>query len=390
MFVARKQDGSFFSLLHVSLRDDIHKLTKGESFYCPACENKLLLKQGNVRRAHFAHQNKECKASTEPESFYHLEGKAKLYEKLQGFPHIEMEYVVPSTNQRADVFVQSQERSYAFEFQCSNLSSSEFMKRTKLYQNASIIPIWIIGKEKLGPTYSAIKLNPFHWQFLQQPNKKSPPFILSFCPKEKQFYYLIPEFCLNSSNTYVHWIKSSTWLEYLPQKPHPTSFKWMAHYLHYKKKWRYQYSFSKQYSLLQRYCYQKLHLPLSLIPAAIGLPVPSFYLMHTPLLEWQAWVYFDNIFTLPAKSTIHLPSVFERIRYRIRNKQIMPRVLPLLHHLSYENAIIEYLDCLVNIGHLEKMDSLTYQKLKAENPMHSLEQAVQEDQILLEKVMKKK
>ncbi|KMJ58156.1 hypothetical protein AB685_09550 [Bacillus sp. LL01] len=389
MFVAKMKDGSFFSLLDWKKREDIERMIKGELFYCPACDSTLRLKKGQVRKIHFAHINDSCKASSESETLYHLEGKAKLYESLLHYKKTTLEHYIPSTNQRADVFVETDNRQYAFEFQCSNLSQSEFNRRTKLYEREGIRPIWIIGKDKLGSMSQIIKLSPFQWRFLQRASPLNPPYILSFCPEKSLFFYLYPTFSFNSSTTYLTFMTHKNWIEQ-PVFQHFHSAPWKEHYLRYKLKWRYEYSLYKPYYKLRSFCYNKMKITLSLFPAEIGLPVPSFYQIHSPILEWQAWLYFDSIYQRQQSSIIHLPTVLKNFKARIKNSQIKVRDLPLVKGGSYEDAIVEYLDVLVVIGVLEKVTPVIYRKLKKERPYHSLEEALHQDRSQLEWLLRLK
>lgn len=392
MFVAKKRDGSYFSLLDCKRIDELERITKGESFYCPVCNSALLLKQGQVRRIHFAHQFNSCTASSDPESPYHLEGKVKLYESFLPYNQPILEHHIPNTNQRADVYMETDYGRYAFEFQCSNLSAADFKRRTKLYEKEGIHPIWIIGRQFLVPldrNVSPLKLSSFQWRFLQRPSPQSPPFILSFCPKRSMFSYHRPIFSINSSTTYLNSQPSEHWLE------KPTFIKqqsplWKEHYLHYKKKWRYQYSFYKPHQKLRSYCYGKMTIPLSLFPAEIGLPVTSFYHIHTSLIEWQAWLYFDSIYQTPTFSLIHLPSVLKNFRFRLKTSDITLRDLPLVKAGSYEDAIVEYMNALVEIGVLKRETPTIYRVLQKNLPLSSLEQAHLQDRLVLESLLRTK
>ena len=392
MFVAKKKDGSYFSLLDWKRREDMERITKGESFYCPACNSSLLLKQGKVRRIHFAHLNKSCTASSESESPYHLEGKVKLYESLLQYNQPILEHYIPNTQQRADVYVETNYGRYAFEFQCSNLPAQEFKRRTKLYEREGIRPMWIIGQEKLGPpdnNDSPLKLSPFQWRFLQRPSPHIQPFILSFCPYQSIFTYHHPIFSINSSTTYVNSMTSENWIEQpgISFQKRPI---WKEHYLHYKKKWRYEYSFYKPYQKLRNYCYGNMNIPLSLLPSEIGLPVPSFYHIHTSLIEWQAWLYFDSIYHMPPLTLIHLPSVLKNFRFRLKSTDISLRELPLVKVGAYEDAIVEYLNALVEIGLLERETPTIYRVLKKSLPLSTMEEAQKQDRVVLQTLLRTK
>jgi competence CoiA-like predicted nuclease len=363
---------------------------KGQSYVCPACGSDVKLKNGAIRRMHFAHVQSECRASTDPETQYHLEGKAKLGQVLQQNGVPQLEYYFPATKQRADVYLKNGDKEYAFEFQCSPLNIASFTQRTKLYESIPVSPIWIIGKEKLGKMEGYMHLSPFQWLFLQNYSPDGLPYILSFCPHDSLFYYLIPEFAFNSKNTYFSIISTEQWKQDLTNLHSNKASPWKSRWLHYKMKWRYKYFLYKPHQKLRSYCYSKMHIPLSLFPAEIGLPVSSFYWFHTPIIEWQAWLYFDSIYQTPSTSIIHLPSVLKRFHYRIKQSDIKLKQLPLMKYGKYQDAVTEYLHQLVVLGVLQHESPLIYRKIIKETSLTSMEHAGKKDKIVLETLLKKR
>lgn len=108
-------------------------------------------------KAHFAHHASDCVVTNyEPETDSHIKGKQILYDWLsKKYPSakVEFEVYIQQTKQIADVFVTHTEEEmaglmWAFEFQHSPLSSTDWEKRHTLYQSEGIQDFWILDKAK--------------------------------------------------------------------------------------------------------------------------------------------------------------------------------------------------------------------------------------------------
>lgn len=103
MFTALNENGM---MVHASDLKANQMLAEQQSkCYCPACGNSVILKRGEKRLPHFAHQKDNyCESSSESESSYHLQGKLQLYERLKNLGmNPELEPYFPAIKQRADI-----------------------------------------------------------------------------------------------------------------------------------------------------------------------------------------------------------------------------------------------------------------------------------------------
>ena len=385
MFIAKREDGILITL-HDYQDTSSQEVIKGYKYSCPACYSEVKLKSGTIRRMHFAHLDTECSASSESETYYHLEGKAKLYQSLKKSGSPQLEYFIPETRQRADVFLRN-EQDFAFEFQCSPIQPSIIEQRSLLYESESIIPIWLIGKEKLGIIQSYMKLSAFQWSFLQNHKKGATPFILSFCPQYSVFHYLFPQFGFNSLDSYIFSKTSKEWQLQPPEKRRHSPRHWKSKWLHSKLRWRYEFCLYPANRKLGNYCYTKMQIPLSLCPAVIGIPVSSSYWFQTPILQWQAWLYFDSIYHNPIHSIIHVPSLMKRFNQRIHQAHIKVKQLPLIRFGHYEIAVMEYLDQLCTVGILKKESDQVFRKAIREKRYSNLEEAAAHDKDILDRIV---
>src|SRR5262249_43142927 len=93
---------------------------------------------------------------TEPETEEHRAGKlllaSWLRERLPG-TEIVLEAHLPETGQRADVLLilpwEGKTRRVALEYQCANLSAREWRRRHRLYRQAGIEDLWLLGGSRL-------------------------------------------------------------------------------------------------------------------------------------------------------------------------------------------------------------------------------------------------
>ena len=143
---------------------------------CPFCDSQLIIRDGPVRTAHFAHRSIECDSSLirHPESIEHHEGKrfvanylqeqfADLLEEI----NIQFEVHIKEANRIADVLIQfPMGWRVAHEIQLSPISRNQLQERTEDYARSGIDTIWWLGRkadnadnrawciEKFGCTYT--------------------------------------------------------------------------------------------------------------------------------------------------------------------------------------------------------------------------------------------
>lgn len=111
-------------------------------FYCPGCQEPVLLKKGPLKCPHFAHYAAaNCEVFSEGETEEHVLAKELLYEWLAD-EAIEIEAVLPDLQQRPDLLA----GKTAIEVQCSALSWGRFVQRTKNYLAYDYFPWWLLGK----------------------------------------------------------------------------------------------------------------------------------------------------------------------------------------------------------------------------------------------------
>lgn len=124
------------------------KADKKESYYCPSCEEKLILRQGEIKVHHFAHTTETECGYMAGETEEHLWMKMYLYEEFSKsnlFKKIEPEYRIE--DRISDIYlVNKQDKQIAVECQISNLDINEFRKKTAYYSYKGIYSLWIFSE----------------------------------------------------------------------------------------------------------------------------------------------------------------------------------------------------------------------------------------------------
>ncbi len=120
-------------------------LPQKQPFYCPACRQPMRLRNGKIKRPHFAHLTlDDCHFYQENESAEHLGLKAKLFQNLSLVQQVEIERVLPQIHQIADLLINQQ---LAIEVQCSPLSKERLKERTDSYRQSGIFVLWLLGEK---------------------------------------------------------------------------------------------------------------------------------------------------------------------------------------------------------------------------------------------------
>lgn len=387
MLVAQNLKGTIFSMTRDRTVESLVNLKGSESFQCPSCKEPVLLKIGNQRVPHFAHVKKRnCLSFSEVESTYHLKGKLQLYEWLnsQGYSP-KLEPYFQEIKQRPDVMLFHDKRPYALEYQCSTLDTNRFKERTENYSIHGYQPVWILGGKRLKRVfYNQFSLSSFDWMFTRLIKKK--PCLLYYCSESQKFLFLSILSPITTSKVYAGLeviSKHDLSFTSLLSRDQQISFPY-TDWLETKKNWRLTCTQFPSHSMkrLIEYLYHN-QIPPSLLPAEVGIPVPSMYWIQTPPIIWQAWILIEFIHRLPTLSTFSFQAVYYYFNFKKRNQLLYIRELPLISTSHYSFAILEYLDGLVDMGVLKKLGKKTFQKLRNGHFPLTIDQAISEDRRLI-------
>lgn len=245
MFVAKFKDGTKISLVDDWHLEELRELRKKRPFFCPVCEESVQLKLGTTRLWHFAHEPQAaCSERGESESMYHMKGKKLLYEWLQSQQvKVALECYLPIIKQRPDLLFRFKNTLYAVEYQCSPIEITLLEKRTQGYKQIGVVPIWILGGNRLkryGPhTFS---LKSYEW-LCTQLSKNHFFHLTYFCSEQKSFAQLHQLTPYSSTKFLASYQESSlmnTSISSIVQPPLVRKGNMFGKWITVRKNWRYK------------------------------------------------------------------------------------------------------------------------------------------------------
>ncbi|UQD51423.1 competence protein CoiA [Bacillus methanolicus] len=378
MLTARRKNGELFSLGDFQNRELLRQHYKKEEFYCPVCRQKVILKIGSKKIAHFAHQKEQSCSwdHYERESDYHLAGKLKLYEwlKKEGAKPA-LEPFLPEIRKRPDILFLHDNKKYVIEFQCSVIPEEIIRKRTESYIVNGFIPIWIIGENQLNrKSKNSASISSFHYLFLRKMGRTT--FIPFFCPNTCQFIFLHSIIPLSIRNAIVSMsltpLASSSLndLIYPRLKNNFSCIDWRKGIENFKRQ---LVMGSRAYSnpfLKEIY---KQYLNISLFPPCIGLPVfHSPYIETSPII-WQGYIWIDIFKNCRSGDMITFDQVYSSFVSRVKRKHIKVRDFPLIEKGHPSFAVWEYLSLLSKTGVLTKTSQKSYRVSTMSMPENSFQ-----------------
>lgn len=144
MYISLDVTGKPVNLLSIT-KAELGRIKKSK-WFCPSCQEPVILKQGKYVRPHFAHLRRHlCHGYSEGESAEHLLGKSLLAKWCsEASISFELEAYLPGVKQRPDLLLPN---NIVLEFQCSPISLATFLKRTETYMKHGYQVIWIAGKK---------------------------------------------------------------------------------------------------------------------------------------------------------------------------------------------------------------------------------------------------
>lgn len=117
-----------------------HNANNGDDYLCPICGGSVILRQGSINVAHFAHRSNECVDN------WHYDMSEWHYSMQKRFPEEQREVVVKYMGQthRADIL----HRNQIIEFQHSAIPIEELEERNSFYNAAGYSVAWIFDVQE--------------------------------------------------------------------------------------------------------------------------------------------------------------------------------------------------------------------------------------------------
>lgn len=182
MFVALNTQGQLVTMIHQ--KSTTIQQFRSQKWFCPQCEQPVFLRAGATCVPHFVHYRRSA-CQLAHETMTHLAGKTFLYNYFEqrGY-QCQLEYFLPTIQQRPDLLLIRGDQQLAVEYQCSPLSLHQLQRRTAGYHCQGLPVIWI-----LGPGYYTSKLQNRQLRFVNQ--KKGLGYYLLFLLPDPMRFLLL-------------------------------------------------------------------------------------------------------------------------------------------------------------------------------------------------------
>lgn len=389
MLTALNKHGNLISLVE-HVEEEVLTTMRRNSFYCPQCNESLILKAGKIRIMHFSHKkNSVCTTFfSEPESEQHLQGKKDLHQTFLNIGlETQLEYYIRDLRQRPDLLVSYKSDKFAIEYQCSPISRKVLTDRTNGYNSKGMTPIWIIGGFPYHKRHGSIyDLTDFHFSMAML-RKNIGLSILSYHPFNKTLYILYGIIPITARKVYatLYSLKQENFtlpfhIQSKPQKMSGTTWlkeknQWIANKVRFGTLLK--DSFLKAVYIAGENPFQ--------LPVICGLPTKHMENFYSHPCEWQFYIYQDCIIKLKVGQKISLKYIYQRIRNRIKRGDIVIRIFPLQSLTNWEAAIQQYFKILVQLGYFSQIGEDLFELLKQIVIPKALEETVEMEQNLYEK-----
>lgn len=299
MLQAVNKEGQLLAIWNLN-KQSWQKLKQKENYYCPHCGNIVIAKFGTVITPHFAHASRQsCRLAGETQ--LHEQGKKDLFVWLAAQQlNPKLEYYLAETKQRADIFLQIGKKKIVLEYQCATIPIEELAKRTNLYKQQRITPIWILGINRFKRIHElAISLHKQDVCFIHQYHPQYPLTIYFYCPITS-YFIRFQHGTFFTKNKLVGTIKAKPLYQFSFQDIfaiQPTS----------TIGWKHVWSKEKQSWLLRtvptyhlkeqkwRQWLYKQQLTIQDLPSYVYLPISSQYRLKVQPWVWQSELYVKLI-----------------------------------------------------------------------------------------------
>ncbi|GAB3059859.1 competence protein CoiA [Virgibacillus ainsalahensis] len=388
MLQAISDDGMLITLA-TRTRKEIEGIKRDKQFFCPACKQQVIIKAGVKMIPHFAHRSKlNCPSNEGGEGAYHERGKLLLYQWLKKQQlQVELEVFLPEINQRPDLLVKLANKIIAIEYQCARVSVKEIRRRNEGYKDAGIIPIWILGENRLNrKTGNHLKIDQFSLQFIHKFSSEFPLTLYYLCPYTLQLITFQDIFITQTGQALGKFaVKKLGSMRFQDMFQKNVFLQMELYELWKREKYRFRLKPKNRLHGKELAWHQWLYLKgtyVEYLPSMIHLPVSSQFLITNPLWDWQSRLIVDLLLPLPIGSQISIQSC----NYFLRNQLLNPNHFSLIH--APPNPIEEYLQLLVHAGLLQQQTPDTFTKMKPIHFYKNIENALKGDESIMNHLIK--
>lgn len=386
MLQARLENGRLITLSTFT-RNEINHFRSHVTFYCPTCEEEVIIRAGPYTIPHFAHQQKTiCPSAEGGEGTYHEKGKLLLYEWLQRqTKRVSLEHYISVIRQRPDIYLPLKNKQIAIEYQCARIPLDDLKQRSRGYLHSDIHPIWILGANQFkrkGQRH--LKIDPFTLRFIHQFNPQGSTQLYYFCPNTLQFMIASDLYLTNRRTALAkfRFLKmDATRFNDLFDNTFFTPLELNQSWTKVKRNFRIGDGKKPRGKELawRQWLYLK-KLSIENLPSAVYLPVSQSFLMTSSLWDWQSRLCLDLIEPLKLGQSFNVSRCFQLLRSHLQSETNFPLITRGSH------PIIAYLALLCRLNIIERVSNTQYKKTTSFHFHKNIEKAIMGDTQIMNKL----
>lgn len=332
-------------------KQEIRTLKQHIRFFCPTCQDPVIMKAGSKITPHFAHSARSnCPAQKGGEGPYHEKGKLLLYQWLKHQRlNVSLENYLPDIGQRPDILLRLKAKTIAIEYQCAKIPLNEIIDRTQGYEKAGIIPIWILGVNHFNRQKgNEVRIDQFQLHLIHQFSADFPFTLYYFCPDTLRFI-TFQDFYFTTLQRATGKMTIQKLNDIVFTDLFKTSFYTKRHlfqiWKHEKLSFRKRPSkreYGRELAWNQWLYINSVHRET--LPSIIYLPVSAQFRMITHPWDWQSRLCLEIIYPIAPGETFNLHRCMHLLRYHFRNSTSFPLIK------SADNPVYQYLQLLEQLG----------------------------------------
>ncbi|MBG9818864.1 MULTISPECIES: competence protein CoiA family protein [Bacillus] len=295
MNTAIMDNGKLIRITHHLSKSRLEHVRTMCKFYCPECREEVQLKLGEHRVYHFAHKQLTACPLASGETAYHQAGKEAIMNWLRRLGYKPaLEKYMSKIHQRPDVTVSTGSAAYAIEFQCANISRQELRKRTAGFCEAGLLPIWMIGANRLKRKSAQLfSFSSIHWGILRESEKRR---LIFFCPIQNRFIHLDQFLVFQPTKVCAAMtVRPPSAYRELPALLSPPSNRrqvnqqWLKCIQQFRQ--RPPRILSNESKRLRDIFYEHHQTAFPFLPTELFIPLQEAYIFTSPVYVWQGCLY---------------------------------------------------------------------------------------------------
>ncbi|WP_282067362.1 competence protein CoiA [Bacillus pumilus] len=384
MNTAIMDNGKLIRITHHLSKNRLEHVRTTCKFYCPDCREEVQLKLGEQRVYHFAHKQLTACPLASGETAYHQAGKEAIMNWLQRLGHKPMlEKYVSKVHQRPDVAVSIGGTSYAIEYQCSNISRQELRKRTAGLREAGLIPIWVIGANRLKRISAQLfSFSSIHWGMLRESQKGS---LIFYCPLQNRFIHLAQllvfqptKICAAMTVRPPTAYRELSALLSPPSSKRPVYKQWLRCIQQFRQ--RPPRILSNESKRLRDIFYEHHQMAFPFLPTELFIPLKETYIFTSPVYVWQGCLY-DWMMRKKGSSPVTVQLLMKEIKRCVQMKEVKLRYGDVSIE-EIQEVITAYVKALVRQGFLHMTKEGNYEVASNQMPIRTVDEAFKRDAFL--------